>query len=72
MPDDLQKLKKTVSAFQSKRNEKFIAAKRMIERFNLLNEDWLNSEFKIPDSNTINVGNRSCEIRSGRPSRIQR
>lgn len=68
MPDDLQKLKKTVSALQSKRNEKFVAAKRMIERFNLLNEDWLNSEFKIPDLNTINVGNRSCEIRSGRPS----
>lgn len=33
MPDDLQKLKKTVSALQSKRNEKFVAAKRMIERF---------------------------------------
>lgn len=69
IPDDLQKLRKTVSALQSKRNEKFVAAKRMIERFNLLNEEWLNSEFKIPDLNTIsNIDKSSSEIRLSRPS----
>lgn len=68
MPDDLQKLRKTVSALQSKRNEKFVAAKRMIKRFNQLNKEWLNSEFKIPDLNTINVEKPSSEIRPGRPS----
>lgn len=68
MPDDLQKLRKISSALQSKRNEKFVTAKRM-KRFNLLNEEWLNSEFKIPDLNiTNNVKKPSSEIRLGRPS----
>lgn len=67
-PDDLARLRKAIGTLFAKRNIKYKAANRMIERFEQQNSDWLNSEFHIPIIHTdINVKTpfKTC---FGRPS----
>lgn len=65
--DDLDRLKACVLSLRTRRNEKFNAASRKADKFELKNSAWLNSEFHLPELRIENnLENLACKSNAGR------
>lgn len=64
--EDLQRFKKSLATLKCKNLNKFENAKRMKDRYEAANSDWLNSDFCISISE-IDVNNPKSPLKLGRP-----
>lgn len=73
--EDLDRLKACVSSLRTRRNEKFNAASRKADKFELKNSAWLNSEFHLPELCVEKKIGKSCLCESSagrRPLEFQK
>ncbi|CAL1672178.1 unnamed protein product [Lasius platythorax] len=64
---DLDRLKACVSSLRTRCKEKFNAASRKADKFELKNSAWLDSEFHLPELRVEkNLENSACELSAGR------
>lgn len=67
--EDLYQLKVSVSSLRTKRNSRFNAASRKMDKFESKNSEWLDSEFHIPNLLLKNdMENSASTSRPGRHS----